>query len=1223
MSPPSIVYGIQTVINMIDGYSTLAIDRGLKFNDGRGGETDPITGRTVSWQLEIERFINFLFGLRNTRLDIEDRYVYVVDDIVANTLTFSGVPPEWPSGQQVLVSTTGSLPTPLFAGATYYYVPGTDGTFTLSYTKVPTSTSTVNISSTGSGTLHIARYRAKAAFPEFEINPIRNNIWFNTPIGWLSDIIVGPYTDIRTNQTIFDQYGRPITPDKLLIFRQDRLSRVMIRPGIENDVEPAFTVLDDPYSYIHIGGCHLFAEGYEHIIMFEDYTSGGGLMYDSFVGLSTKKFEVDFRKSNRYTLRPSIGGFYLLDDNFHRNMEGSITDQRNMYDTFTVPELHTETKYARALLGYKGDKEYYDLVNLNSKSQFLFYRGMIQAKGSTTSVKAYINSRRFVDAKIDEYWAWKLADFGASATKVYPALKLYSTDGGLPEVRVEFADTATEISNVDTTHSFDAVSFEDGYNDRWYAMPETRTGVEQSALFLNASVVGVTHILVGTTLLPASAFDYHHTSTTAFNYLHGMKCDAVVVIKRIYEAGETDPQAYTTEPAIVVVDGGISGDPVRMVNADIVKLDDLDHNTVLEVYYLGPSAHTNSPGALIDDKSETVLSKVQYWDPARNSHSSMAIHNVDLELLEDPALYTSDLVVANSNNPAAWNSTEVGTRWLDTASLDYVPYYDTATFPDVDRRLTLWGSLAGWAEARVFEWTTSSVLPTEWDAQAAVEESNTSIPTEYRATGTARLQTYVRTRTTYSATIVDGASVITPAPGFDISVDDAVLFTANTMPVLQDGTSLEQGTRYYVVEPSDSVTISISNDINGVPFTFATGGTVEVVPAFKADDWMHKPMVRQKIYAAMSGLSGTISTITIDPVKFATGDVVDVYLNGTLAAPACDVSGNTVTLSPTITVATYDIIDVILPEYLPTEDELKFDPDAIDDGTVHVQWDRYTPYTTAVVATDTGDLATMYYFWTENGITRPTDRINPLSLTEVEQQLTTVPTPYYIVQKPQSADTTVDISKVFYRQAVLRGATAYINDDNRYVWRFTNDRTLRDDLDNGVSSLTLKNKHTEWLLMRREQPSAIPRELWDRLTESMVGYELDHPTRRVPALDRVLYDATNGTDTQYGLGADQSFVNGEMALTTVLAYLEDPNVDFSPMNIDDFFARNDFSTPAGIATAMDEIYRSFGAIHVNYMWFSTLYDAMTTKDKYRELFKTSWIALHGIRVLEVGGLFDD
>ena len=47
------------------------------------------------------------------------------------------------------------------------------------------------------------------------------------------------------------------------------------------------------------------------------------------------------------------------------------------------------------------------------------------------------------------------------------------------------------------------------------------------------------------------------------------------------------------------------------------------------------------------------------------------------------------------------------------------------------------------------------------------------------------------------------------------------------------------------------------------------------------------------------------------------------------------------------------------------------------------------------------------------------------------------------------------------------------------------------------------------------------------------------------------------------------------------------------------------------------------ATNVNNIWFETLSDALATRSKYKELMKTSWIAVHGIRVLEVGGLFDD
>jgi hypothetical protein len=128
---------------------------------------------------------------------------------------------------------------------------------------------------------------------------------------------------------------------------------------------------------------------------------------------------------------------------------------------------------------------------------------------------------------------------------------------------------------------------------------------------------------------------------------------------------------------------------------------------------------------------------------------------------------------------------------------------------------------------------------------------------------------------------------------------------------------------------------------------------------------------------------------------------------------------------------------------------------------------------------------------------------------------------------------------------------------------------------------------------------------------------------RVPSLERQLYDASNGTNTQYGLETDQVFVNGGIALASILAYLENPTNTFYPVDMDSFFARNNFNTPTAISTAMLEIYNTFPVSHVNAIWFETLRDALTTKPKYKDLMKTSWVVLHGVRILEVGGGFDD
>ena len=187
--------------------------------------------------------------------------------------------------------------------------------------------------------------------------------------------------------------------------------------------------------------------------------------------------------------------------------------------------------------------------------------------------------------------------------------------------------------------------------------------------------------------------------------------------------------------------------------------------------------------------------------------------------------------------------------------------------------------------------------------------------------------------------------------------------------------------------------------------------------------------------------------------------------------------------------------------------------------------------------------------------------------------------------------------------------------------RWTRDFTLRDQL--APDNLRKKNLHEQWEMIRQEMPYHIHRWLWDRVTEAIVGYKLTDTSVRVPSYQRELYDQEFETDTQYGLGDGQAFVNGQLALATILADLNNPDNDFAPIDINVFFEQNSFDTADNIIAAMNDIYNNFPFIHVNRMFFECLLDAFSTKSKYEDIFKTSMIAVHGIRPFQVGGLFDD
>jgi hypothetical protein len=213
-----------------------------------------------------------------------------------------------------------------------------------------------------------------------------------------------------------------------------------------------------------------------------------------------------------------------------------------------------------------------------------------------------------------------------------------------------------------------------------------------------------------------------------------------------------------------------------------------------------------------------------------------------------------------------------------------------------------------------------------------------------------------------------------------------------------------------------------------------------------------------------------------------------------------------------------------------------------------------------------------------------------------------------------------------YTQVIVRGLQGVVFSDDRYTIQFTRDFTLRDTLDVENENLhppELKNYHEEWKIIRQEQTNNVDRWLWNKVIECIIGYELDDTTVRVPSLERELYDDKYGTDTQYGLGDGQAFANGTLALASVIAYLLDPDVDFTPIDINTFFELYSFDTDENIIEAMNVIYDTFSFTHVNRIFFSVLHDAFTTKSKYPDIFKTSMVSLHGIRPFQTAGVFDD
>lgn len=1292
-NPPQTILGMQTLINMVDGYARYQNEAGLIQNIADSNDFDPITGRLVTWQLETERFIDWAFGLRSGRMVISDSYP-VVATPSSNTLTFTSAVPMWLSGTAVTLSSTGSLPSPLIAGSKYHVVlTGTPGEIKVSTSPTASDLNAiVELSTAGSGIITIGMYDKQRAFPRFELNPTRNNAWIDTPLGVLSNVIEGPYSDIRIQQTIFDQYNRPINSDNLTVYREDKRSRIAIRPEIANTVDPIYA--NDPYNYIHMGGGHFFVEGYEHFLLLNNYTVSGALLYDPFLGLSTNKYNVDYFEKTDYTLRPTLGGYFLIDGKFLRNMEGSTTDVQNFYDILTLSEATTMAKHARSLIGYKGRSNFLDLLNVNSKSQLLFYRGMIQAKGSINSVKAYINSRRFVDAKLDEFWAWKLADFGDARPKIYPEINLFINDGR-DDIRFEFqgeyeSTAEDEILEAEYEASvqkgFKLTTFKDEV--RWYNHPDQKQKVG-SPLFLDAEVTSMISIHCSDEApegLAATIVNYWFNTDT--NMLYALDTDdgtwtvdsserilvngstLYFIFEDICEGVRVTNRTITEDQYDTSVEMVADTDYQR-INAYMITFPLTALTNIVTIFTINPAASKISPAHLLDKDSNTIIQNVPIWHPALDKHHPQAVRGIKFDRPTDPAHYTTTLNFSSDNlNLNAWNHAEAGTVWWDTSRVQHESYYDDKINPNINDRLRTWGNLAPWADMKVYQWVQSTIPPSQWDAAVVNQTADSSIPHDKKATGTPRKTVFKRTRE-QSVFTIDDSRVVAPEDVF--TEGDVVLFVSDgTLP-----TGIEASTRYVVTNISAGTTFDlIEFDTDEAVTILSEGGTdpMYIVPVFTPTDWKKYTFKQQRVTAPvlvkksneLASISGTFTfpyamqpsgapriawtPADIDEWETAADsdfpDVVDVYVNYIQVAVGLPVqrTGDIlyVILSTPLVVAETNVIDIIRPLHTLTREEAEFDPDTTDDGTEHIQWKEDYEYTLNVLTTGSGYVEnitrTYYYFWIENATTRDTSINGSLSIKQIASYLTETPSPYMIVQKPkddydnqalfESTDFALEPYKqmpVMYRQLILHNVAPYIDDDARYTLQFTRDFSMRDTLQEYHRNVNVKDVHQQWVLFRKEQTSAIDYELWDKLTESLVGYRINNlgDKTRVPSLERELYDATYNTATRIGMLADQTFVDKALGLNTILRYLKNPNYDFSPASIDDFFAHYKFDTPENIRIAMDVIYNTFDSTHVNAMWFEVLQDSFSQNRKYQDIMKTSWVALHGVRVLEVGGIFDD
>lgn len=172
-----------------------------------------------------------------------------------------------------------------------------------------------------------------------------------------------------------------------------------------------------------IFGLRLYVSELEHVLVFNNKTIFGDTLYSPLLNIKQPRLRVQGFKTVGWKGRIDAPGFIVTGDTLTPNFERAADDFRRFFEIESMENKKLQDR-ARANFGYE-EKEYLNNLLLTPTNQFEFYQGMIQQKGSPTSMRRLLRSnfvRHNKGLKLFEEWAFRVGDYGGQ--EVTPQLDI-------------------------------------------------------------------------------------------------------------------------------------------------------------------------------------------------------------------------------------------------------------------------------------------------------------------------------------------------------------------------------------------------------------------------------------------------------------------------------------------------------------------------------------------------------------------------------------------------------------------------------------------------------------------------------------------------------------------------------------------------------------------------------------------------------------------------------
>ena len=342
------------------------------------------------------------------------------------------------------------------------------------------------------------------------LNPVGDRIHMNTPGAVVAEI------KQTSPHSIVDQNFQPIPDQNFTVKRIDNEFQLQILDGRA------------------IGFLEISLVQHEHILIFNNITVFNDIIYQAELGNRQLRLRLvgqisnnwngslapagyiyndnnveewqqsrDYRrgdivtyKSNFYVANTNLAGSSTFDyslwsvDDFGKFNTGLIPNFSNLArapeDFYEIDNVNLESQtdlFGKGLIGFRR-REYFDQLGLDDTSQIKFYQGMIQKKGTISSVQAMTRARlRNDDSDIQlfEEWALRVGAYGATDSTAFIETRL--NEGTITSNPVLLAfKNAGDIATVDAENKYpkDIFASSTTYDKDLFLKQEVELGLDHT-----------------------------------------------------------------------------------------------------------------------------------------------------------------------------------------------------------------------------------------------------------------------------------------------------------------------------------------------------------------------------------------------------------------------------------------------------------------------------------------------------------------------------------------------------------------------------------------------------------------------------------------------------------------------------------------------------------------------------------------------------------------------